>query len=643
MSDTLASRGPDSHGSWVESGSGVGFGHRRLAIIDLSPAGYQPMASSDDRLVITFNGEIYNFSEIRSELLARGQQFRGSSDTEVLVEACRLWGVRNVVPRLNGIFAFALWDRQSRILTLARDHIGIKPLYWAQFGDVLVFGSELKAIRAFPYWAPELDRDAIAAFHQFGYIPSPKTVYRDVQKLKPGAMLTWRAGQQAREELYWDVCSVAARGEAHLLRVDDAEAIVELDRLLGRSVRRQMVSDVPLGALLSGGIDSSTIVALMQGATTSRVKTFSIGWPEASFNEAEYAKAIAAYLDTDHTELYVQPEDALRVIPEIPRWFDEPFADPSQIPTYLLSAMTRRHVTVALTGDGGDELFAGYPHYFQSLKIYRSASRLPSRAKNILIAALRVLPPKAYDRLTLRAAVGPYSLQLGHKVHRLASVLDASSPLEVMVRLSSRWRSPVVVGGDAQKAVLPLNAADQVLDQLSKMQLWDSLGWLPEDLLSKVDRASMAVSLEARVPLLAPEVIEFSWRLPSNLKHRNGKGKWLLRRVLERYVPLELFDRPKMGFGVPIRTWLRGPLMDWCEDLLDATRLKHEGVLDVEEVRKKWTEHKSGERNWEYLLWSALMFEAWHREWMSDGSAPRTAAATAQTGNIELQTPIAAA
>jgi asparagine synthase (glutamine-hydrolysing) len=616
MSDTLASRGPDSHGFWVDSESGAALGHRRLAIIDLSPTGHQPMTSSDDRFVITFNGEIYNFPEIRSELLGRGQQLRGTSDTEVLVEACRLWGVRNVVPRLNGIFAFALWDRQSRVLTLARDHVGIKPLYWAQFGDILVFGSELKALRAFPYWTPELDRDAVAGFHQFGYISPPKSVYRGVQKLRPGAMLTWKAGEQAREELYWNMCSVAARGEADPLHLDDAEAIAELDRLLGRSVCRQMVSDVPIGAFLSGGIDSSTIVALMQRATTSRVKTFSIGWPEASFNEAEYAKAVAVHLGTDHTELYVQPEDALRVIPEIPRLFDEPFADPSQIPTYLLSAMTRRHVTVALTGDGGDELFAGYTRYFQSLKIYRLAHRLPSRAKDILIAALRVLPPKTYDRLTPKAAAGAYSLQFGHKVHRLASVLDASSPLELLVRLVSHWRSPVVIGGDAQNAVLPMSAADQVLDQLSKMQLWESLGWLPEDVLAKVDRASMAVSLEARVPLLDPEVIEFSWRLPTKLKYRNGKGKWLLRKVLERYVPVELFDRPKMGFGVPVRSWLRGPLLDWCEDLLDAARLRHEGVLDVAEVRKKWTEHNSGERNWENHLWNVLMFEAWHREWM---------------------------
>lgn len=617
MSDTLALRGPDSHGFWVDADSGVALGHRRLAIIDLSPAGHQPMVSSDGRFVITFNGEIYNFPKIKSELLARGQHFRGVSDTEVLVEACRLWGVRDVVPRLNGIFAFALWDRQSRVLTLVRDHVGVKPLYWAQFGGVLVFGSELKALRAFPYWTPELDRDAIAAFHQFGYIPPPKTVYRGVQKLRPGAMLTWRVGEQAREELYWDICSVAARGESDVLRIDDAEAITELDRLLGRSVHRQMVSDVPLGAFLSGGIDSSTIVALMQRATPQRVKTFSIGWTEASFNEAEYAKAIAAHLGTDHTELYVHPEDALRVIPEIPRWFDEPFADPSQIPTYLLSAMTRRHVTVALTGDGGDELFAGYKRYFQSLKIYRLARRLPSQAKDMLIAALRAFPPKSYDRLTPKAAAGAYSLQLGHKVHRLASVLDASSPLELMVRLLSHWRSPVVIGGDAQTAALSLSAADRVSDPLSKMQLWELLGWLPEDVLAKVDRAAMAVSLEARVPLLDPEVIEFSWRLPRRFKYHNGKGKWLLRKVLERYVPVELFDRPKMGFGVPVRTWLRGPLEDWCEDLLDATQLKQEGILDAAEVRKRWIEHKSGERNWENMLWNVLMFEAWYREWMS--------------------------
>jgi asparagine synthase (glutamine-hydrolysing) len=617
MSKALASRGPDSHGFWTDPESGAALGHRRLAILDVSPAGHQPMISHDERLVITFNGEIYNFPEIRSELLARGQQFRGGSDTEVLVEACRLWGVQNVVPRLNGIFAFALWDRHTRVLTLARDHVGVKPLYWAQFDNRILFGSELKAIRVFPYWTPELDRDAIAAFHQFSYISPPNTVYKGVHKLRPGAVLTWRAGEQAQEELYWDICSIAATGEADQLRIGDAEAIAELDRLLERSVRRQMISDVPLGAFLSGGIDSSAIVALMRRASASRVKTFSIGWTEASFNEAEHAKAIAEYLGTDHTELYVLPEDALRVIPEIPNWFDEPFADASQIPTYLLSAMTRRHVTVALTGDGGDELFAGYKRYFQSLRIYQLARHLPSPAKHMLIAGLRAFPPKSYDRLTPNVAAGAYSLQLGHKIHRLASVLDVSSPLELMVRIVSHCQSPVVFGGNAQSAALPLNATDGVLDQLSKMQLWECLGWLPEDVLAKVDRTSMAVSLEARVPLLDPEIIEFAWRLPTKLKYRNGKGKWLLRKVLERYLPTQLFDRPKMGFGVPIRTWLRGPLVDWCEDLLDATRLEQEGIVDVAEVRKKWKEHKSGERNWENVLWDVLMFEAWHRKWMS--------------------------
>jgi len=616
MSKTLAMRGPDGDGCWLDPRFGVALGHRRLAIIDISPTGQQPMVSSDDRLVITFNGEIYNFAEFKSELSRRGHNFRGTSDTEVLIEACREWGVSTIAPKLNGIFAFALWDRQLRELTLVRDQVGVKPLYWAQFGDLLIFGSELKALRAFPYWTPELDRDALAAFQQLGYIPPPRTIYRGVQKLRPGTILSWKPGQKAQERPYWDLCSVAVNGQSRLLDVSDFDAIAQLDELLGKAVRRQMMSDVPLGAFLSGGLDSSTVVALMQSATSKRVRTFSIGWRDAYFNEANYAKAISAHLGTDHTELYVEPKHALDVIPQIPRWFDEPFGDPSQIPTYLLAAMTRRHVTVALGGDGGDELFGGYGRYFQSLLIHRLTRYAPGWTKDVLSAALQKLPTSFYDSLTSGAAREPYSLQLGHKVHRLASVMDATSPLDVMVRLVSHWRKPVVLGGNAEKAIPSVNMTDGVSNDLAKMQLWECIGWLPEDVLAKVDRASMAVSLEARVPLLDREVIEFSWRLPFRQKYRNGKGKWLLGKVLERYIPLKLFDRPKLGFGVPIRTWLRGPLVEWCEDLLDASHLKQQGILDVTEVRRKWIEHKSGERNWEHLLWNVLMFEAWHREWM---------------------------
>lgn len=615
MAATLAARGPDSSGIWVSEDAMAAFGHRRLSIIDLSPGGHQPMISADGRMVITFNGEIYNYRELRGELEKSGHHFRSNSDTEVLLEACRSWGVHATARRLNGIFAFAIWDNSQRVLTLVRDHLGVKPLYWGHFGDSLVFGSQLKALRPFPNWHPEIDRDALSVFFQLSYIPAPHTIYRDVYKLKPGHILTWIPGGTPREEIYWDLREVAQNGTRNPLTLDLEEAGDQLESLLRDAIRGQMMSDVPLGAFLSGGIDSSTVVALMQAQSTSRVKTFSIGFREEQFNEAEYAKSVAAHLDTDHTELYVEPHHALAVIPKLSEWFDEPFADPSQIPTYLLSEMTRRQVTVSLSGDGGDELFAGYRRYFQANRIQRITGWIPPSLRHLGAAAIRSISLQTLNRA---AAVLPHSIRpsnFGQKTQKFAELLELNSSDEIFRRLITHWRDAVVLDVARADCFSGTDIPSVNLDPFCRMQLLESILWLPEDVLAKVDRASMAFGLEARVPLLDPRVVEFAWHLPTAFKAHHGKGKRLLRKVLYKYVPQHLVERPKMGFGVPIAAWLRGPLRDWSEDLLDEQRLRQEGLLDAELVRKRWVEHQSGMRNWESLLWDVLMFQAWNQRW----------------------------
>jgi asparagine synthase (glutamine-hydrolysing) len=615
MADTLASRGPDGAGAWVEDEARVAFGHRRLAIIDLSPAGHQPMVSEDGNLVITFNGEIYNYRELRSELEKVGHRFRGDSDTEVLLEACRAWGVHATTRRLNGIFAFALWDSSKQVLTLVRDHLGIKPLYWAQFRDFLVFGSQLKALRAFPAWTPEIDLDALAAFHQLGYIPAPWTIYRGVEKLLPGSVLTWSPGTCPRQTRFWDLTTVAHEGQASQTTLDMEEAASQLEDLLQDAVRSQLVSDVPIGAFLSGGIDSSTVVALMQMQSSTRVKTFSIGFREERFNEAEYARAVATHLGTDHTEFYIEPRHALEIIPRLPEWFDEPFADPSQIPTYLLSELTRREVTVALSGDGGDELFAGYKRYFQATSIHRATGWMPARVRHLWASALEVGPPAAWDRLMALLPLTSRLDEFGLKVHKFADLLRCDSPDEILRLLITHCTDTVVLNANRPHSFTEVTTTDCLPDALSRMQLFESTVCLPEDMLAKVDRASMAVGLEVRVPLLDPRIVDFSWHLPASFKVHRGQGKWLLRKVLYRHVPPRLVERPKMGFGVPIGAWLRGPLREWAEDLLSEQRLREDGMLDSALVRQRWDEHQTRKRNWQFLLWDVLMFQAWYRQW----------------------------
>jgi asparagine synthase (glutamine-hydrolysing) len=619
MAASLAHRGPDDQGIWVDPAAGTALVHRRLSIIDLSPAGHQPMVSADERFVITYNGEVYSYQPIAAEFAARGHKFRGHSDTEVILESFAVNGVAATLKRMIGMFAIALWDRRERTLTLIRDRLGIKPLYWAKFGTLFLFGSELKALRAHPGWTPRIDRNAVAAFMRHNYVPAPHTIYEGVHKLAPGTILTLPWQGEPRISRFWDARAVARDGMNLPLQGTDAELTEQLESLLRDAVGRRMIADVPLGAFLSGGIDSSTVVALMQAARSGKVRTFSIGFEIPGYNEAPHAAAVARHLGTEHTELTVTSRQALDVIPRLPEWYDEPFADSSQIPTYLVSAMTRRHVTVALSGDGGDELFAGYNRYQLTQRFWRALSLLPQPLRKSAAAALTALSP---DRWTSLLSALPSRLrppQIGDKVHKVAAVLKLDSADAIYRRLVSHWE-PFEIMPQAREPRTILDddkLPTEFPELLARMQFLDLVTYLPDDILTKLDRASMAVALEARVPLLDHRVVEFSWRLPRAAKVRRGTSKWLLRQVLYRHVPPALVERPKMGFGIPLGEWLRGPLRDWAEALLNERRLREAGLLDHAMVRRFWQEHVDGRRNWQYLLWDVLMLEAWRERWAS--------------------------
>ena len=619
MIETVRHRGPDAGDVWVEAEGGVALGQRRLAIIDLSPGGAQPMHSADRRFVITFNGEIYNYRDIRRELQAAGHSMRSDSDTEVLLEACALWGVEGAIERAIGMFAFALWDRKTRSLTLARDRLGIKPLYYAASPERILFASQLKAFRPAPHWKPTIDEDAVVGYLRHAYIAQPRTIYREAEKLAPGHILTLRQGSTSSPKCFWDLRDIAVAGQRRNDPVPDPrEAADRLDALLRDSVKLRMIADVPLGAFLSGGIDSSTVVALMQAQSTRAVKTFSIGFHESGYDEAQCAKQVAAHLGTDHTEFYVEPRHALDVIPHLADWFDEPFADPSQIPTYLVSELTRKHVTVALSGDGGDELFAGYNRYVWAERLARAVNLVPRPLRGASAAALRALAPQTWNRLFGFVPAAWRPALPGDKLHKITTLLDNPQPDAIYRRLVSQWERPEEVAAAGREPRGPMwdpTIARDFHDLVPRMQFLDMITYLPDDILTKVDRATMAVGLEGRVPLLDHRVVAYSWSLPLEFKLRGGRSKWLLRQVLDRYVPRSLIDRPKMGFGVPIDAWLRGPLREWAESLLAPARLASDGFVRVEPVRRAWREHLEGSRNWQYPLWTVLMLQAWRARW----------------------------
>jgi len=626
MGDPIRHRGPDHSDQWTEADGSMGLVHRRLAILDLSAAGHQPMVSASGRWVIAFNGEIYNHADLRQVLQASGTApaWRGHSDTETLLAGFEAWGIEDTLRRCVGMFAIALWDRTERRLHLMRDRLGEKPLYYGWAGDALVFGSELKALRAHPSWRGEVDRDVLTLFFRHNYIPAPYSIYKGVWKLPPGTWLTVSQDDVRRRQLpaprvYWSVLAAAARGREEPFARGDAAALVELERISGQAIALQRISDVPLGAFLSGGVDSSAIAALMQAQSSRPVRTFTIGFAEAGYNEAEYAKAVARHLDTDHTELYVSPEEAQAVIPRLPVIYDEPFSDPSQIPTFLVAQLARQHVTVSLSGDAGDELFGGYTRYVLARGLRRKLMWMPQAIRRRLAHAVGACPPWLLNALLLPlGAAVPYfrASQPSDKAYKAAEVLALvdDGPL-LYRRLVSHWKDP-------SSLVLGAREPATLLDELlmnpgvaSTFEQWmmttDTLTYLPDDILAKVDRAAMAVSLETRVPFLDHRLVEFALSLPLSMKIRGGQGKWLLRQMLYKYVPKTLIERPKMGFGVPIDSWLRGPLRDWAEALLDDARLRREGFLNPAPIRRQWKEHQSGARNWQYYLWDVLMFQAW--------------------------------
>jgi len=626
MTKSISHRGPDDDGFWIDEKSRVAIGHRRLSVLDLSSAGHQPMHSTSSRYVIAFNGEIYNHLNLREKLDSDSDnaiEWIGHSDTETLLSCFEIWGIEDTLEKISGMFSIALYDTKHDSLYLIRDRMGEKPLYYGWIGDVFLFGSELKSLKAFQSFSGEIDRNVLALFLKFDYVPSPYSIYKGIKKLPQGSYVklsmvnnSWSKEYIQGPNYYWTMNDIVRSGkDAERFNGSDNEAIQKLDDLLSKSIKQQMISDVPLGAFLSGGIDSSIVASIMQKYSKNKIKTFTIGFKEKQYNEAEYAKKVALHLGTDHTELYITPEQAIDVISRLPKIYDEPFADSSQIPTFLVSELTKKHVTVSLSGDGGDELFGGYNRYFMANRTWTKIEKIPLNIRKLISSGITLLSPKIWDRLinsTFKFL--PSSFRISHpgdKIYKLSRILTSTNIYDVYDGLISHWSNPYEVVIGCNKRTHELNKDIDFFHPEDEMMFLDSITYLPDDILVKVDRAAMSVSLETRAPFLDKNVVKFAWQLPFHMKIRNSQGKWILRKVLDRYMPNNLIDRPKMGFGVPIDSWLRGPLREWAEDLLSEKRLKDDGFFHVEAIREKWNEHLSGRRNWQYHLWNVLMFQMW--------------------------------
>jgi asparagine synthase (glutamine-hydrolysing) len=623
MANTITSRGPDDFGVWHEP-SVISVAHRRLSILDLSPAGHQPMVCFADRYVIVYNGEIYNHLELRREIESGDKSilWRSHSDTETLLAGFLMWGIYATVRKCVGMFAFAVWDKVERVLTLGRDRFGEKPLYYGWQGEgedaTFLFGSEIKALQVHPAFCGSIDRNSLCLLMRYSYIPAPHSIYQNIFKLLPGHLLTVTLTHRDPVlKQYWSLSEVCETGVSKPYIGTDVQTVDELERLLKSAVRHQMMADVPLGAFLSGGIDSSTVVALMQSQSAEAIKTFTIGFNESGYDEALYAKAVAKHLGTDHTELYVTPQQAMDVIPKLSNLYSEPFSDSSQIPTFLVSQLARKKVTVSLSGDAGDELFAGYNRYIVTRNLWSKISRIPKVMRLNASKRITSISPQHWDSLLKVVDYFlPNALQMsnpGEKLHKGAGVLTSDTIDELYLKLVTHWEPhELVIGGQEPVTALRGNRLPlKGLDDVQRMMALDTMTYLSDDILVKIDRASMGVSLEGRVPFLDHRVAEFAWSLPQHLKLRDGVGKWALRQVLYRYVPKELIERPKMGFGIPIDSWLRGEMRGWAESLLDENRLRQEGFFNPIPIRQKWCEHLSGKRNWQYHLWDVLMFQAW--------------------------------
>lgn len=625
MNLSIHHRGPDDSGIWQDGNAGIVFGHQRLSIIDPTPAGKQPMHSSSGRLILTYNGEIYNHLEIRSELqeIKSNIKWHSKTDTETLVEALDFWGIEVTLKKLVGMFAFAVWDRKLRSLTLVRDRMGEKPIYfgWQGIGDktVFLFGSELKALKVHPEFRGNINNDAIALQLRHNCIPAPYSIYKDIFKLLPGHYLQLKENDLVKKLLpnpkpYWSLVEVATQGVNKLKSLSTNDIEKELEQLLKISIKQQMMSDVPLGVFLSGGVDSSTVVALMQAQSNQPIKTFTIGFNEQEYNEAKYAKEVAKYLGTDHTELYVSAEQAMAVIPKLSLIYDEPFSDSSQIPTFLVSQLAKKKVTVALTGDGGDEVFCGYNRYIYSKNLWNKLTLIPLPLRKILASGIKSINSQSWNKfLKILPSLNQYT-NLADKVYKVTSALESKTLFDLYYKLISNWQNPneILLDGKEPRTFLTNYESELTkLDGQQQMMLLDSMTYLPDDILVKTDRAAMATSLETRAPFLNHKLLEYAWQIPQPLKLKKTQSKWILRQILYKYIPKKLVERPKVGFGVPIDSWLRGPLKDWAQALLDKTKLRNQGFFNPDSISIKWTEHLSGKKNWQYEIWSILMFQEW--------------------------------